>query len=45
MGLSCAQKIEEMSKIVQESQMWNLLLITQQNIDEDANITHDEDES
>jgi hypothetical protein len=44
MGLNRAQKNEKMSKIMQESQMWNLLLVTQQNNDEDANITHDEDE-
>ncbi len=45
MGLKHAQKFEKMSKIMQESQMWNLLFVTQQNNDEDANITHDEDES
>jgi hypothetical protein len=45
MGLNRAQKNEKMSKIMQESQMWNLLLVTQQNNDEYANITHDEDES
>jgi hypothetical protein len=39
------QKIENMNKIIQEKQMWNLQLVTQQDNDEYANMTHDEIES
>ncbi len=43
--LNCVQKIENMNKIIQEKQMWNLQLVTQQDNDEYANTTHDEIES
>jgi hypothetical protein len=38
--LNCVQKFEKVSKIMQENQMWNLQLVTQQNNDKYANMTH-----
>jgi len=38
--LNYVQKFEKMSKIMQENQMWNLQLVTQQENDKYANMTH-----
>jgi hypothetical protein len=38
--LNCVRKFEKMSKIMQENQMWNLQLVTQQDNHKYANKTH-----
>jgi hypothetical protein len=38
--LNYVPKFEKMSKIMQENQMWNLQLVTQQENDKYANMTH-----
>jgi hypothetical protein len=43
--LNCTQEYKKINKILQESQMWNLLLVTQHNDDENVNMTYSEDES
>ncbi len=43
--LNCTQESKKINKILQESQMWNMLLVTQYNDDENVNMTYDEDES
>jgi hypothetical protein len=42
--LNCTQESKTINKILQESQMWNLLLVTHHDDNENVNMTYDKDE-
>jgi hypothetical protein len=42
--LNCMQESKKINKILQKNQMWNMLLVTQHDDNENVNMTYDEDE-